>query len=129
MRDVPDFAAIGMALAANRQTAVIYVGADGRIGFWNAGAERLFGHASGEVAGRRVDLIVPETYRAMHWQGFERAIGSPWRGSMTWGPVEALHKTGQLIPLEVFLTPVQDADERATGVVAFFRTAATPVAP
>jgi PAS domain S-box-containing protein len=115
------FEALGAALSGNRHSALIYARADGGIGFWNAGAEALFGYSQGEVLGKRVDLIVPPEYRARHWAGFERAIGSPWRGSPGWGPVEGLHKDGQRVALEVFLTPIQEADEHAAGVLGFFR--------
>ena len=121
MPTLTHFEALGAALAGNRHTAVIYARADGVIGFWNAGAEALFGHSPEEALGKRVDLIVPEEYRAMHWAGFARAIGSAWRGSAAWGPVEGLHKNGERVALEVFLTPIQEADDRAAGVLGFFR--------
>jgi hypothetical protein len=35
--------------------------------------------------------------------------------------VEGLHKNGERVALEVFLTPVQEADECAQGVLGFFR--------
>jgi PAS domain S-box-containing protein len=118
----PDnFDALGAALAGNRNTAIVYARPDGRICSWNAGAEALFGHSPVEALGRRVDLIVPEEYRAMHWAGFGQAMGSLWRGSAAWGPVEGLHKSGGRVALEVFLTAVQETDERAVGVLAFFR--------
>ena len=67
---------------------------------------------------------MPEEYRAMHWNGFYRAMGSAWRGSQSWGPVEGLHKSGRRLALEVFLTPVQDERARVTGVLAIFRVPA-----
>jgi PAS domain S-box-containing protein len=63
------FQALGAALAGNRRSAIVYARADGGIGFWNAGAEALFGHSPDEATGKRVDLIVPEEHRAMHWTG------------------------------------------------------------
>jgi PAS domain S-box-containing protein len=124
MPTLTHFEALGAALAGNRHSAVIYACADGGIGFWNAGAEALFGHSSEEVIGKGVDLIVPETYRAMHKAGFARAIGSPWRGSDGWGPVEGLHKNGERVALEVFLTPIHEANENASGVLGLFRVPA-----
>lgn len=121
MPTLTHFEALGAALAGNRHSAVIYARGDGGIGFWNAGAEALFGHSPEEALGQRVDLIVPEEYRAMHWAGFARAIGSAWRGSAAWGPVEGLHKNGERVSLEVFLTPIQEADNRAAGVLGLFR--------
>lgn len=121
MPDFYDFNRLGAALAGNRRCAIIWADGDGAIGFWNAGAEALFGHSAAEAAGRRVDVIVPEEYRARHWAGFNKAIGSPWRGSEAWGPIEGLHKNGARIGLEVFLTPVWQDDARAKGVLAMFR--------
>jgi PAS domain S-box-containing protein len=94
--------ALNAALGRNRHTAVIYARADGVVGFWNAGAEALFGHSPEEALGKRVDLIVPEEYRAMHWAGFARAIGSAWQGSPAWGPIEGLHKNGSASRLRSF---------------------------
>jgi len=108
-------------LTANPQTAVIYARADGVISFWNAGAENLFGHSVAGAIGQRLDLIVPEEYRAMHWAGFDRTIGSSWRGSGEWGPVEGLHKNGSRVAVEVFLTPLHGDTPGVTGVMAFFR--------
>jgi PAS domain S-box-containing protein len=59
------FGALAKALAGNRQSAIIYADAEGGIRFWNAGAECFFGHSGAEASGKRVDLIVPEEYRAM----------------------------------------------------------------
>ena len=121
MPDPRDFNRLGAALAGNRRCAIVYADGDGGIGFWNAGAEAFFGHSPAEAAGKRVDMIVPEEYRAMHWTGFNRTIGSAWRGSEVWGPIEGLHKNGARIGLEVFLTPVQEEDVRVKGVLAMFR--------
>ena len=124
MSTLTHFEALGAALAGNRRSAVIYARADGGIGFWNAGAEALFGHSPEEAMGKGVDLIVPEKYRAMHRAGFARAIGSAWRGSAGWGPVEGLHKNGERVALEVFLTPIQEENENVSGVLGLFRAPA-----
>jgi len=122
MPDLGDFNALGAALIGNSRCAIIYADGGGGIGFWNVGAESFFGFTAAEASGKRVDLIVPEEYRAMHWIGFNRAIGSAWRGSQAWSPIEGLHKNGSRIALEVFLAPVQEDDERVNGVLAMFRT-------
>ena len=59
MSTLPHFEALGAALAGNRHSAVIYARADGGIGFWNAGAEALFGHSPEEAMGKGVDLVGP----------------------------------------------------------------------
>jgi PAS domain S-box-containing protein len=121
MPETENFNTLISALAGNRHSAVIYADAGGCIGFWNSGAEVLFGHLAAEALGKRVDLMVPEQYREMHWTGFNRTIGSAWRGSTAWGAVPGLHKNGHEIALEVFLIPIQGASERVEGVMAIFR--------
>lgn len=116
---LPD--AIAAAMLGNERVAIIYADANGNIRFWNAGAVALFGHSVAEVAGRRVDLIVPAAYRAMHWAGFNRTIGTAWRGADAWGAIDGLHKSGNLVPLEVLLTPMFGADGLVEGVMAMFR--------
>ncbi|MZD08837.1 PAS domain-containing protein [Streptomyces sp. SID5785] len=57
--------------------AVVVADTGGVITHWNAGSERLFGHAAAGALGRRVDLIVPERLREAHWAGFDRAMREP----------------------------------------------------
>ena len=116
-----DIRALGEALAADAQIAVIAADGEGNIVFWNAGAEALFGHSAETVAGHRVDLIVPHDLREMHWAGFNRTIGSSWRGHDSWGDIDPLHKSGQLVPLQVLLTPLCGAGDKVEGVFAMFR--------
>jgi PAS domain S-box-containing protein len=117
--------AIGAALGRNAHIAVIYATATGHIAFWNTGAEALFGYSPAEVAGHRVDLIVPPELRDLHWAGFNRTIGSTWRGAESWGAVEAIHKSGARVPAEVLLTPIYGADGRVESVLGMFRRPAT----
>jgi diguanylate cyclase (GGDEF)-like protein/PAS domain S-box-containing protein len=85
--------------------ALITTDADGRINFWNRGAEALFGYASHEVEGRRVELIVPERFRAAHRAGLARAAGGA-PGRITGRPVEviALRADGTEFPAELALS-------------------------
>jgi PAS domain S-box-containing protein len=54
-------------------SAFVSVDEEGRVAYWNARAEEMFGHARGEVLGRAVaDIIIPERYREAHWQGLRR---------------------------------------------------------
>jgi PAS domain S-box-containing protein len=57
--------------------AVITVDTDGVVTGWDDGAETLIGHPARDAIGRRVDFIVPESPRAAHWAGFERAMRQP----------------------------------------------------
>lgn len=121
MDDPGHFGEIGAALARHPAIAVVYASATGHIRFWNAGATAIFGYAASEVAGHRVDIIVPPELRDQHWAGFNRTIGSTWRGSDGWGEIEAIHKSGDRIAAEVLLTPIYDAEGRVDSVYGMFR--------
>jgi len=83
--------------------AVVAADAQGKIVFWNAAAERLFGFAAAEAIGRSLDLIIPERYRARHWAGYEKTMRS---GETRYGEqvlrVPALRKDGR--PLSIAFT-------------------------
>jgi PAS domain S-box-containing protein len=44
------------------------------IRFWNGGAERIFGFAAAEAVGQSLDIVIPETLRARHWEGYDRVM-------------------------------------------------------
>jgi PAS domain S-box-containing protein len=54
--------------------AIVLSDRTGTIQFWNAGAERLFGHPAAVAVGQPLDLIVPPEFRERHWAGFNRAM-------------------------------------------------------
>jgi PAS domain S-box-containing protein len=57
-------------LAKEAPDAIVYADAEGRIRFWNRGAERIFGFSEAEALGRSLDIIIPERLRARHWEGY-----------------------------------------------------------
>jgi PAS domain S-box-containing protein len=114
------------AFADLGQVALIRVDREGVIQGWNLGAQLLFGHPAAAALGRKVDVIIPETYHAQHWAGFHRAMKGPWRGSEAWGPIEGLHQSGQMLSLEVLLVGLADGQGAMQGVLALFRPPATP---
>ena len=71
---------LGDALLNSSSDAVIATDREGRITFWNPGAERIFGFTACEASGQSLDLIIPENLRARHWAAFatrwkrERAV-------------------------------------------------------
>lgn len=54
--------------------AIIVADAGGVVRFWNSGAEEMFGHAAADAVGRRMDMIIPESLRARHWEGYDRVM-------------------------------------------------------
>jgi PAS domain S-box-containing protein len=118
---VTEATALAAAFERDLHIATILGDAGGVIRFWNAGAEAMFGHVAEAAIGQRVDLVVPHEYRAMHWAGFNRTIGSHWPGAEAWGAIDGLHSSGVLVPLEVLLTPLRDAEGRVQAVFGMFR--------
>src|SRR5215471_8200830 len=68
------FDQIGEAVLSTQSDAIIEAGRDGIIGFWNPGAERIFGFTSNEAIGQSLDLIIPERLRQRHWDGYDRTL-------------------------------------------------------
>jgi PAS domain S-box-containing protein len=54
--------------------AVIMADREGLIRVWNAGAEAIFGYPAPEALGRSLDLIIPDRFRARHWDGFRKVM-------------------------------------------------------
>ena len=62
------------ALVQGAGDAIIAAGADSIILLWNRAAERIFGHTEAEAVGRSLDLIIPERFRARHWDGYRTVM-------------------------------------------------------
>jgi PAS domain S-box-containing protein len=81
--------------------AILFAERDGKIRFWNAGAEVIFGYTAEEALGQSLDLIVPEKQRARHWEGWSRVMAS---GVTKYGrdalAVPATKKDGSRISIE-----------------------------
>ena len=69
-----DFGHFSGTLVSEMADAVIYADAEGRIRFWNSGAERIFGFARDEASGQSLDIIIPEPLRRRHWDGFHETV-------------------------------------------------------
>jgi PAS domain S-box-containing protein len=111
------------AILATRSDAIIAADRDGIIRFWNPGAERIFGHTSGEASGCSLDLIIPERLRQRHWDGFRHtmATGHSRYGEGDLLSVPALRKDGTTISVEFTIVPLHDQSGRINGMVAILR--------
>lgn len=113
---------LGRALLASSSDAIIATDREGKIVFWNPGAERIFGFAASEAMGQSLDLIIPENLRARHWDGFHRVMQT---GTSRYGhgdllSVPGLTKEGRRISVEFTIVMLRD-DEGITGTVAVMR--------
>ncbi|HZU50425.1 MAG TPA: PAS domain S-box protein, partial [Sphingomicrobium sp.] len=110
-------------LAREAPDAIIYADADGRIQFWNRGAERIFGFQENEAVGQTLDIIIPEHLRKRHWEGF---MGTIRTGRTRYGAgdvleVPALRKDGSQATVAFSMLPFRDSDGSVLGIAAILR--------
>ena len=114
---------IAQAVLLTRSDAIIAADRDGIIRFWNPGAERMFGHVSGEAVGRSLDLIIPERLRQRHWDGFRQTMetGRSRYGEGDLLSVPALRKDGTTISVEFTIVLLKSEPVGVRGIVAIMR--------
>jgi PAS domain S-box-containing protein len=102
--------------------AVIFADGQGVIRLWNRGAETMFGYTAGEALGQSLDLIIPERFRARHWDGYRKVMAT---GVTSYGErllaVPAMRKDGQRISIEFSIALLKDAGGQVTGAAAIVR--------
>jgi PAS domain S-box-containing protein len=113
----------GEALLNSASDAIIATDREGRIVFWNPGAERIFGFTAAEAAAQSLDLIIPENLRARHWSGYHHTMAT---GTSRYGhgdllSVPALTKDGRRISVEFTIVMLRDEAQQVTGTVAVLR--------
>lgn len=120
-----DFDASRFAVSLVRQAAdaIVYADAEGAIRFWNDAAVRIFGFTEAEALGQSLDLIIPESLRQRHWQGFEHTMrtGESRYGAGDMLAVPALRKDGVRISVEFTIVPFRGDDGSMVGIAAIMR--------
>ena len=102
--------------------AVIFADQQGVVRLWNRAAETMFGYSADEALGQSLDLIVPERFRARHWEGYRHVMAT---GVTSYGQrllaVPAMRKDGQRISIEFSIALLKDEHGEVTGVAAVVR--------
>ena len=103
--------------------AILICDRSGKVRYWNAAAQRVFGFRVTEALGLSMDLIIPERFRARHWDGWEAAMrtGTTRYDEGQLLAVPALHKDGRQISIEFSIQLIKDADGQIEWVVAIIR--------
>ena len=100
--------------------AIIMIGAEGEITFWNPAAERILGYAPEDVLGRDLhELLAPEPYRQAYRKAFP-AFQTTGQGVVIGVPLEmeAVRKDGTVFPVELSISPIRRADGyHAVGIL------------
>jgi PAS domain S-box-containing protein len=102
--------------------AVIVSDRTGIITFWNRGAEVMFGHAAADAVGQSLDLIIPDRFRARHWEGYQTVMAT---GVTRYGTdllaVPAIRKDGRRISIEFSIVLLREDDGEVAGAAAIMR--------
>lgn len=109
-------------IVEDARDAVIHSDREGLIRLWNTGAELMFGHSRSEALGASLDLIIPESLRSRHWEGYHRVMAegrSRYTSDLL--AVPALKKDGSRISVEFTLVPIRDGNGRLEGIAAILR--------
>jgi diguanylate cyclase (GGDEF)-like protein/PAS domain S-box-containing protein len=104
-------------------TGVYLVGRDGKILFWNYGAERITGHLRQDVVGHacREDFLGGPEGNADQGLGAAAALEAVLRdGKATESQVSFRHKSGHLIPVKLRAAPLRDPEGKIIGAVESF---------
>jgi PAS domain S-box-containing protein len=109
-------------LISNAPEAILISDAEGVITFWNSGAERLFGHTNTEAVGQSLDLIIPESLRARHWDGYRRVMATgetKYKTGVLSSP--GVKKDGSRVSLEFSMILLRDEQNKVQGCASIIR--------
>ncbi|MBC7917362.1 MAG: PAS domain S-box protein [Rhodoferax sp.] len=110
-----------LGLLGSTPDSVLGMDTEGMVTAWNPGAERILGWSKEEAMGRRMsELIIPPKYREAHENGMRRYLKTgEARVLNRVVEIEALHKDGHTMPIELSIWPI--SDDKGQGFGAFVR--------
>jgi PAS domain S-box-containing protein len=92
------------AVTSSTRDGIISADGSGRVVFWNAGAEAIFGYTAAEIVGRQLTDIMPERYRDAHRAGIARFLATgEGRVMGATVEVEGMRADGSEFPIELSL--------------------------
>jgi two-component system sensor kinase FixL len=108
-----DLQALLAAIASSSNDAIIGKDRTGRITYWNAAAERLFGYPAAEIIGQFISRIIPAG-RAGEEVAILDRVG---RGEyLAHFETERMTKDGRIIPVSLTLSPILGPDGAVIGI-------------
>jgi PAS domain S-box-containing protein len=120
----PDDFGIGQLFWAIRDAVVVGDAATDRIVLWNPAAEAMFGYPAEEAVGLSIEALIPKDLRDRHRFGLARYAETGSGPYIDTGlPIDlpALRRDGQLIAIELGLTPVRHSRVPGRFVLAVIR--------
>ncbi|NEX95068.1 PAS domain S-box protein [Caulobacter sp. 17J65-9] len=116
---VADEALLEAILRSATDFAIVATDLDGRVTFWNQGAERVLGWTADEMSGRPVEaMFTPQDRDAgVVAREMEQARVSGWAEDMRWH----LRKDGQVFWAQGRLTPLRGPEDALIGYLKILR--------
>jgi len=99
--------------------AIILVDQGHRITSFNRGAETIFGYAAGDVIGHPLEILIPESFRAVHGRhvaAFQESTDAS-RPMSQRGEISGLRKDGEIVPVEATISKLGDGDNPVYAVI------------
>lgn len=95
------------------EDAIISIGPDFKITFFNLKAEKIFGYSAEEILGKPLNILLPERLRVDHEamiEGFGKGkVASQWMNQR--GQITGRRKNGEVFPAEATITKVGSGDD------------------
>ncbi len=122
MTETADHGWLYQRIVEDNPIAILFADQEGKIRFWNKGAQTMFGYEADEALGQSLDLIVPEKQRPRHWEGYARVMTT---GVTKYGSdplaVPALKKDGSRISIEFNIVLLRAPTGELLGAAAMIQ--------
>ncbi len=106
------------AIVESSQDAIVSKNLDGVITSWNAGAQKLFGYAPGEIVSQPVSMLMPRDRKDEMREILEKVR----RGErVEHFETVRLSKDGALIPVSISVSPIKDESGNIVGAAKIAR--------
>ncbi len=107
------------SITQSANDAIVTVDSKGNIIGWNPGAKKIFGFTEEEILNKPITLIIPREYHTEHIGGLKRvAAGGEKHVIGRTVELEGLHKSGNVIPIELSLAEWESSGEKYfTGII------------
>lgn len=113
-----------------RLGAIILVDGSGQIRMANAAAESMFGYGHAELAGRMVEELVPDRYRARHTGQREQFVASGEARPLGAGlELLGVRQDGAEFPVDISINPLEVGDGKFMLATILNRPPSGPMVP
>lgn len=101
------------AILNNVEDAIVTIDTKGLISSCNRATERIFGYKAEDMMGKSISMIMPSNHAAQHdryLRSYQRGVPSRVVGQM--GQFEAIRANGEVFPVELAVTEIDEGDGR-----------------